>query len=78
MKSVIRNIGSAKGIILPESFLKECFIENEVNIEVNGNSIVISPPGSIKRKGWEQSFKEMAENGDDQLVIPDLFEDENF
>jgi len=77
MKSVIRNLGNAKGIILPESFLKDCSIENEVNIEVNGNRIVISAPGSVKRKDWEKSFKEMAENGDDQLVIPDLFEDEN-
>jgi antitoxin MazE len=77
MKSTIRKIGNSKGIILPRRFLKECFIENEVNIEVNGNRIVINAPGSIKRKGWEQSFKEIAENGDDQLVIPDLFEDEN-
>ena len=30
-----------------------------------------------KRKGWEQAFKEMAENGDDALAIPDVFNDEN-
>lgn len=27
------------------------------------------------RQGWNESFKEMAENGDDELLIPDVFED---
>jgi antitoxin MazE len=76
MKSSIRKIGNSKGIILPQSFLKECFIEDEVSIEVKDNHIIISAPEDIKRKGWEQAFKEMATNGDDQLVIPDLFSDE--
>jgi len=76
MKSNIRKIGNSKGIILPQSFLKECFIEDEVSIEVKDNHIIISAPEDVKRKGWEQAFKEMAANGDDQLVIPDLFNDE--
>ncbi|MBN1340850.1 MAG: hypothetical protein JXA03_16095 [Bacteroidales bacterium] len=29
------------------------------------------------KKGWESAFKEMNENGDDQLLISDVFEDEN-
>ena len=77
MKSNIRNIGNSKGIILPQSFLKECFIEDEVNIEVKDNQIVITPPNDIKRKGWADAFKEMAKNGDDKLTIPDVFEDED-
>ena len=76
MKSSIRKIGNSKGIILPQSFLKECLIEDEVSIEVKDNHIIISAPEDVKRKGWEQAFKAMAENGDDQLVIPDLFDDE--
>lgn len=76
MKSTIRNIGNSKGIILPQSFLKECLIEDEVDIEVKENQIIISAPVAVKRKGWEQSFKEMAKNGDDQLIIPDMFDDE--
>jgi len=30
------------------------------------------------RKGWEKAFKKMYENGDDQLLTEDVFEDENF
>jgi len=76
MRSSIRKIGNSKGIILPQTFLKQCFIEDEVSIEVKDNHIIISAPDEIKRKGWDEAFKEMAANGDDQLVIPDLFNDE--
>jgi len=78
MQSTIRNIGNSKGVIIPQNFLKECFIETEINIEVKDNKIVISPADNDKRKGWADAFKKMAENGDDELLIPDVFEDEDF
>ena len=30
------------------------------------------------REGWADAFKKMHENGDDELLIPDVFEDEIF
>jgi antitoxin MazE len=30
------------------------------------------------RENWDQAFKEMHANGDDQLLIPDVFDDEGF
>ena len=30
------------------------------------------------RKDWESAFKKMHENGDDKLLIDDVFNDENF
>lgn len=30
------------------------------------------------RKGWSEAFKEMHEAGEDELLIPDVFEDESF
>jgi hypothetical protein len=36
-----------------------------------------SPAETHKRLGWAKAFQEMADNGDDQLVIPDFFEDED-
>jgi antitoxin MazE len=30
------------------------------------------------RQGWEEAFKKMHENGDDQLLITDVFDDELF
>jgi len=77
MKSTVRSIGNSKGIIIPQNFLKECFIEDDVTIEVIDKHIVISAPNDAKRKNWEHAFKTMAENGDDQLLIPDVFNDED-
>lgn len=77
MRSAIRKIGNSKGVIIPKSFLKECFIDSEVSIEVKDKYILISAPDHAKRKGWEQAFKQMAGDGDDQLVIPDVFDDED-
>jgi antitoxin MazE len=77
MRSSIRKIGNSKGIIIPQSILKECLIEEVVSIEVKDKHIIISAPEEVKRKGWEAAFKKMAENGDDQLIIPDVFNDED-
>jgi antitoxin MazE len=38
---------------------------------------IILKPETKHRKDWEKAFKKMHENGDDQLLIPDVFEDEN-
>ncbi len=77
MYTSIRNIGNSKGIILPKSILAECDIENEVSIEVKDHHIIITAVHEPQRKGWENAFKEMAENGDDALILPDTLEDEN-
>lgn len=77
MHSTIRNIGNSKGVILPQNILKQCAIDTDVIIEVKNNTIVISPADHTKRKGWAEAFQEMAKNGDDQLLIPDVFEDED-
>lgn len=46
-----------------------------MDISVWGNKIF--NPKAFPRKGWEKSFKKMHLNGDDRLLFPDIFEDEN-
>jgi antitoxin MazE len=77
MRSSIRKIGNSKGIIIPQNILKECLIDEVVSIEVKDKHIIISAPEETKRKGWEEAFKTMAKNGDDQLAMPDVFSDED-
>lgn len=47
--------------------------EEEVKFQAVKNATAVHPP----REGWDLAFKQMHENGDDKLLIPDLFEDEN-
>jgi|GEM_PF-4003476 len=35
-------------------------------------------PKSTVREGWEKSFEQMHANGDDQLLNPDVLEDDTF
>jgi antitoxin MazE len=39
---------------------------------------IILRPISEPRKGWDKAFQKMHENDEDQLLMNDVFEDENF
>ena len=73
--SVIK-IGNSKGIRLSKTLLDKYNIQDTVEIILEKGQIVIKPL-SRPRKGWEKAFKKMSENGDDRLLINDVFEDEN-
>ncbi|MFA6402458.1 MAG: AbrB/MazE/SpoVT family DNA-binding domain-containing protein [Salinivirgaceae bacterium] len=73
--SVIK-IGNSKGIRLSKTLLDRYNIKDTVDVIMEKGQIVIKPL-SKPRKGWEKAFKEMSENGDDQLLIDDVFDDEN-
>lgn len=77
MEAQIINIGNSKGIRIPKTILKKYNIQDKINLILEEDFIVIKP---IKepRKGWEEAFKEMHENGDDKLLIDDVFNDETF
>ncbi len=73
--SVIK-IGNSKGIRLSKMLLDKYNIQDTVELILEKGQIVIKPL-SRPRKGWEKAFKRMAGNGDDRLLINDVFEDEN-
>jgi antitoxin MazE len=73
--SVIK-IGNSKGIRLSKTLLDKYNIQDAVEVILEKGQIVIKPL-SKPRKGWEKAFKKMAENGDDKLLINDVFDDEN-
>ena len=72
--SVIK-IGNSKGIRLSKTMLDKYNIQDTVELILEKGQIVIKPL-SRPRKGWEKAFKKMAENGDDRLLINDVFDDE--
>ena len=73
--SVIK-IGNSKGIRLSKTLIDRYNIKDTVDLIMEKEQIIIKPI-SKPRKGWEKAFKKMAENGDDRLLINDIFEDEN-
>ncbi len=77
MKAQIVRIGNSQGIRIPKPFLQQSGITKEVDIEVQGNQIVLRS-ARRPREGWEESFREMAKRGDDQLLDGDLVNQTSF
>lgn len=77
MEIPIINIGNSKGIRIPKTILEEYGFENNAELIFEENQIILKPIAK-PRVGWEDKFREMVENKDDQLLFDDVFEDENF
>ena len=67
-----------------KSYAKERYMSQAILIEYLVRKEIDKPNSFITksientRKDWESAFKEMHENGDDKLLIDDVFNDENF
>ena len=69
MRLPIRRIGNSKGIILPQAVIGQCGFQEEVEVTVEGKSLVITKPARKSREGWEEGLRKMAETGDDRLML---------
>lgn len=76
MELSIINIGNSKGIRLSKTILEKYGMYDKIELVLEQGYIILKPKLE-PRKNWEEAFKNMNENGEDQLLIDDLFEDEN-
>lgn len=67
MKAQIIQIGNSQGIRIPKALLEESRIVGEVDLELHPDGILIRN-AQKPRAGWEDAFRLMAENDDDELV----------
>lgn len=70
-------IGNSKGIRLSKTLLEKYNITDKVELILEKGHIILKAK-TKPREGWDEAFKEMHANGDDQLLIDDVFDDENF
>lgn len=76
MEISVINIGNSKGIRLSKMIIEKYKIKDKIDIILEEDSIILKPK-SHPRMNWEESFIEMNKHGDDQLLIDDIFTDEN-
>jgi len=76
MELTVIQIGNSKGFRLSKTLIEKYNIKDKVELILE-NGYIILKPVSNPRRDWEQAFKEMSENGDDQLLFNDVFENEN-
>jgi mRNA interferase MazF len=76
MEVSVVKIGNSKGIRFSKTIIERYNIRDTVDLILDKGQIIIKPLAR-PRKGWEKAFMDMHSNGDDKLLIPDIFEDDN-
>jgi antitoxin MazE len=64
-------IGNSRGIRLPKAILEQLQINDQVELEVENKKIILKPIRKQPREGWEEVLKEMSNNHEDTLLIPE-------
>ena len=64
MKTQIIQIGNSQGVRIPKVLLEDSGITREVDLELHPDGILIRN-AQKPRSGWDEAFKAMAENEDD-------------
>jgi len=76
MELSVIQIGNSKGFRLSKTLIEKYNIKDRIELILEKGYMILKPI-SKPRKDWETAFKEMDENGDDQLLFNDVFENEN-
>mgnify|MGYP006312661685 FL=1 len=75
MEVKLIKIGSSKGIRLKKSIIERYGIKDKAEILLEKDRIILKPVKN-PRQGWDEAFKKMREKGDDNLLIDDVFPEE--
>ena len=76
MQISVIDIGNSKGIRLTKTLLEKYEIRDKVEIILEKGRIILKPVQKPRQR-WEKAFRQMHMNGDDKLIINDVFVDEN-
>ena len=77
MITSIIKIGNSKGLRLSKAILDKYNIKDRVEIILEMGQIIIKPIEE-PRKNWDVAFEKMNKEGDDKMLMNDVFNDENF
>ncbi len=67
----IVKIGNSQGIRIPKVLLEQSGLGEHVGLEVQPGLIIIRA-AEHPRQGWDEQFRLMAQQGDDQLLDGDI------
>lgn len=76
MRIPVISVGNSKGIRLNKMLLKKYNISDSVDLVMEDDCIILRPVKKA-REGWEEAFQSLHESGDDTLLLPDVFDDED-
>lgn len=71
VKTRLVKIGNSQGIRIPKVLLDQVGLKNDIELEVQGDHIVLRA-ARRPREGWDEQFRRMAEHDDDELLDKDV------
>ena len=60
MRTRLRKVGNSRGVIIPATLLAACEMGNEVDIRLEGKTLLIAPI-QAPRSGWFEGYKPEAD-----------------
>jgi len=77
MRSAVRKMGNSSGVIIPKPMLTEIGVRAGDSIEmvVLEGRLVIEAVTAHPRAGWAEAARQIAESGDDALVLGEFGND---
>ena len=72
MLVTLRRLGNSRGVLIPKPVLKQVGFSDEVEMEVDGNTVILRKPAPPPRSGWAEASKRIAAGEGDELVLPDF------
>ena len=70
MKTSLVRIGNSQGVRIPKAVIDQCGFAGEIEMRVEGQSLVLSP-SRPPRQGWDEAFAAMHAAGADAPLLPD-------
>ncbi len=74
MTTTLVHIGNSKGIRIPKAVLEQCHFTGDIDMQVEGNTLILKPIKHRARAGWDEAFKKMHANGEDVLLMPEYID----
>jgi len=72
MQTEIIKIGNSKGIRIPKAVLEQCGFNSKVEMQVQGNQLILSKPVRKPREGWAEEIRaSIAKYGVPELLFPE-------
>ena len=71
IRSKVVKIGNSRGIRIPRTMLEQAGLTDQVELTVEGNRLIVRSAHQ-PRAGWKDSYAELADRDDNQLLDENL------
>ena len=67
MRAKLARLGNSRGVRIPQLFINEIGLSEEVEITMEGGDIVIRAPWRHPRDGWAEAFLAAEQDSDEEI-----------